>query len=253
MQATSEGVQIRWASRRMSKKGHKTLKRGAEVLVARHDGEDVWARDNGKKGGMKYYLGDTKVIKQQDVTSWLPAFQRKERRWVIKAALAEHNKAHPEELETSPSPGAKKSSSDTTSVYMPGTPDEDLLDTYLKDDLVPDEAAATLIGDARGRQQHNGISVPAKVIIESKARSLITASPPWLIFPYSIFCETIKSCGENPKKRKREDVPSSALQESMWEGIWQRLVNMSSLERQSDLKRLEEDVRLAGERMRAFI
>ena len=109
---------------------------------------------------MKYYLGDAKVIKQEKITSWLPAFQQKERSWMIRATLAEHIASHPEALETSASRGVQDSSSDAPNVYLSGTPDEDLLETYLEDDSIPDEAAATLIGDAKGRLKHDGVPVP---------------------------------------------------------------------------------------------
>ena len=74
--------------------------------------------------------------------------------------------------------------------------------------------------------------------------------PVWKAQPYIEFCAATTSSKRTTNKRKREDVSSSALQISLWEGIWQRLYYMVSPEMQGYRKRLEEDVRLAEERMR---
>ena len=84
---------------------------------------------------------------------------------------------------------------------------------------MPDEAAATLVGHAKGRLEHDRVPVPANVLIESKAESLTTGMPPWIIRLYSEFCTTTKTFGETTRKRKRENVSSSAPQELIWEGI----------------------------------
>ena len=256
VQATPNGVEFRYIERREVKKIPRP-----EAVVAIYNDKKVWARDYGT-GGIKYFAeGFTAPIPQGRITSWLPVFQQEsphERRSMIRATLSEYTESHTEDLNSNSNTGNQEPKSDTPSinapsVYTPETPDQELLDLFLKDKSVPVEAAAILVGCARGRLKHDGVPVPGSVIIESKTESLRTGLHPWRTKPYSNFRTATKSSGGTSKKRKREDASSPAPQESMWEGIWQRLVQMGLPPELQDYRtRLEECWNEAEKRVKRF-
>ena len=69
---------------------------------------------------------------------------------------------HPNGFNNDTSTTSNKNESDTPSVYTTAQSNLEMLQLYHDDDLVPDEAAAILIGEAKGRSD-GMLSVPPSV------------------------------------------------------------------------------------------
>ncbi len=171
-----KGVEFRLHQRRLSKS--KYLKLKPEAFVALCESEKVWVRDN-NKGGLMYSGDEGKVIGQQRITSWLPAFEAEttaDRDRNVKARLDPYAEAHAKGViinaSTTPGNNGSDTRSDKLGEYMAAGSDQELLRLYGDDDSVPDEVAATLIGEAQGRVSAGGLSIPSSMVIEIKRIAL---------------------------------------------------------------------------------
>ena len=180
VQVDFKGVEFRSHPHRLSRTTGLKVKPGA--FVASYNDEKVWVRDN-ERDGLMYTRDKGKKIAQRYITSWLPGLDmstKAERDEMIRDRLSAFAEEHAEGgLTTDGSTTPNHNGSDTPSAYTTIMSDEELLKLYYEDDSVPDEAAATLIGEAKG--QSDGMSsVSFSVVIKAKRTALeLGINNPW--------------------------------------------------------------------------
>ena len=207
-----KGVEFRFHERHQSNgKGPKSK---PEAYVAIYKDGKVWVRDNGKGGLSLGNSDEGKMIKHERITLWLPAFvteTKVECNIIIKKCLSDFAAEHPDGLNTDTSTTSDKNGSDTPSVYTTAQSDPDMLQLYHSDDSVPDERAATLIGEAKGRA-HGTASVPASVVMAAKRNALDGGlESPWDSMVYRSHLECVRGSG---RKRKRSVTPPPPREKS---------------------------------------
>ena len=197
-------IEFRYNLRRQSR--GKPPMRKAEVCVATDKEVKIWARDNVRGGVCLYRHGEGQPLAERHVSSWLPPFNKadkRERNHFIKDQLAEITAERPY------NPDIEASMTiDVPTVYTDAQPSVDILRLFHDDKLAPDEAAAVLIGEAKGNSE--GISaVPASVVIDTKREALRRGiKDPWLAYPYVEYKDHGYAPAEKPcNKRKRSESP----------------------------------------------
>ena len=178
----------------------------AEVCVATSNGVKIWARDNVGGGICLYKNGEGKPYAEKLVSSWLPPFitaDKADRKRRIRDRLAEFAAKYPYKPDTD-----ANMTLDVATLYTDAQPAVEILRLFHDDKLAPDEAAAVLIGEAKGNSE--GISaVPASVVIDTKRVALRNGiKDPWLAEPYHQYTEHGYALGEETsRKRKRSETP----------------------------------------------
>ena len=179
----------------------------AEVCVANSNGVKIWARDNVRGGVCLYKNNEGKPHAEKLVSSWLPPFStvdKADRKGLIRDQLAEFDA----KFQYKPDIEATMTL-DVATLYTDAQPAVEILRLFHDDKLAPDEAAAVLIGEAKGNSEGTS-AVPASVVIDTKRVALRNGvKDPWLAEPYMQYTEHGYAPGEEPcRKRKRSKSPS---------------------------------------------
>ena len=108
---------------------------------------------------------------EKDITLWYPvphAKTKAHRNTIIRDWLADIVAEHRDGFSNDISTTSNKNGSDTPSVYTTTQLDLEMLQLYHNDEVVPERAAAILIGEAKGRSD-GMLSVPPSVNGKSNA------------------------------------------------------------------------------------
>ena len=142
------------------------------------------------------------------VTSWHPIFIAKskmERSTITREWLNDVAEKHPDEFSDDTSTSSDNNISETTSSYTTGPSDLDMLQLFHGDNLVPDEVAAFLIGEAKGRYDGT-MSIPPNIVIEAKRTALdLGQEDPWLMEPYTRYVDSLRD--NTSSRRERSELP----------------------------------------------
>ena len=176
----------------------------------------IWARNN-TPGRLSFYTKDSGgAIAKDKIKLWLPVFAgvtSAARREIILKHLSNYEALHLNassydlDIHSNTSTPSKRDIPCDGSIYTAEMSDLELLQLYHDTKSVPGDAAATLIGEAKGRSTGR-VSVPSIVVIEAKREALSRNIDPWLMGPYTghLSSET----DSTSPKRKRSPIPPPA-------------------------------------------
>ena len=195
---------------------HESKGRGSvskpELYVGTDKEKKIWARDN-DRAGLCFYTKDVGgAIRKDKIKSWLPAFAggtSAERKKIITKYLSDYEamqldaSSHDIDTNSNTSTPSKLDTPCDDSIYTAEMSDLDILNLYYDTKSVPDDAAATLIGEAQGRSI-GSVSVPSSVIIEAKRQALSLRDDPWQMAPYIVHLCSVS--GSTSQKRKRSPI-----------------------------------------------
>ena len=213
-QTADQDLVFRWHERRSSKGKPPVFK--SELYVGTDKEKKIWARNN-TPGGLSFYTKDIGgAIAKDKIKSWLPAFAGKTsavRREIILNHLSDHEalqlnaSSYDVDTQSNTSTPSKRDTPYEDSIYTAEMSDLEILQLYRDTKSVPDDAAATLIGEAKGRSTGR-VSVPSIVVIEAKRIALYISGDPWSTPPYT--SHLISETDSTSPKRKRSPIPPPA-------------------------------------------
>ena len=187
-----------------------------ELHVGTDKEKEIWARNN-TLGELSFYTKDIGgVITKDKIKSWLPVFAgviSAARREIILKHLLNYEALHLNassydmDIYSNTSTLPKRDIPCDDSIYTAEMLDLDILQLYHDTKSVPDDAAATLIGEAKGRST-GSVSVPSIVIIEAKREALHFRGDPWSMAPYISHLSSVTD--STSPKRKRSPIPPPA-------------------------------------------
>ena len=194
--------------------------RKAEVCVAFNKEVKIWARDNVRGGVCLYKNCEGRPYAEKHVSSWLPPFDiavKADRNGIIKDWLARFAAQHPYKSDTDES-----MTLDVPTLYTDAQSAVEILRLFHDDKLVPDEAAAVLIGDAKANSE--GVpAVPASVVIDTKREALRRGiKDPWLAHPYVEYKKHGCAPAEKPylKRKRSESPPPKSTAQRDWDFLF---------------------------------
>ena len=142
------------------------------------------------------------------ITSWYPIFIAKSKikhSTITREWLNDVAKKHLDKFSDDTSISSDNNISETTSSYTTGPSDLNMLQLFHGDNFVPDEVAAFLIGEAKGRYDGTMLILP-NIIIEAKRIALdLGQEDPWLMEPYTRYVDSL--CDNTSSRHERSKLP----------------------------------------------